>query len=103
MSNNVDDDDIFESHLLSICTALGGFEATSSKSKDPHRRTYVPGDEAMDCLRDLKRFLRLDEEAGRKATAHLLGKFKVLEKDLIPLLQSCVKSKNMKLALSTCN
>jgi hypothetical protein len=43
----------FKAHLLSVCSALGGVD----------RRTglYVPGDEVMDCLKDLKRYLK-DED-----------------------------------------
>jgi replication fork protection complex subunit Tof1/Swi1 len=70
---------------------------------------YVPGDEATgyydltsDCLRDLKRFLRLDEEEKDRTTHLLLGKWKFVETDLIPLLITSSNQKNYKLAMATC-
>lgn len=41
----------FKAHLLSVCSALGGQVGGE----------YVPGDEVVDCLKDLKRYLK-DED-----------------------------------------
>jgi hypothetical protein len=45
--------DHFKAHLLSVCSALGGVDRRTGE--------YVPGDEVMDCLKDLKRYLK-DED-----------------------------------------
>ncbi|KAJ3274817.1 Topoisomerase 1-associated factor 1 [Terramyces sp. JEL0728] len=66
---------IFQNHVLSVCNALGGYEQDA----------YVPGDEAYDCLRDLKRFIKMDENEGTKNSHFLLGKWNIMTSDLIPL------------------
>lgn len=81
----------YESHILSVCTALGGFE----------NGVYTAGDEAADCLRDLKRFLRLDDEAGEKLTLVLLGTWRFADSDLIPLLVQAAQD-SVKLAIAVC-
>jgi hypothetical protein len=86
----MEEDALYENHLLSVCNALGGYE----------QHSYHPGDEAMDCLRDLKRFLRLDEEQKHRSTHHLLGKWKFAQSDLIPLLISSSKSEDFKLGMA---
>ncbi|KAL7748297.1 Topoisomerase 1-associated factor 1 [Sorochytrium milnesiophthora] len=84
-----------ESHILSVCSALGGTEdfvdtdsAVSSSSIEGAKlqRRYVLGDECIDCLRDLKRFLRYDEVNRDKIIAKLLGRWQILQKDLLPIL-----------------
>ena len=71
-------------HLLSIVSALGGFE--DRETQDGFKRIYVPGDEAIDCLRDLKKLLRADDVTSSKFSFRQLGAWNVLQKDLIPLL-----------------
>lgn len=71
-------------HLLSIVSALGGFE--ERETEDGLKRVYVPGDEVIDCLRDLKKLLRADDATSSKVSFRHLGHWKVLQKDLIPLL-----------------
>ena len=71
-------------HLLSIVSALGGFE--ERETEDGYARVYVPGDEVVDCLRDLKKLLRADDATTAKFSFRQLGHWKVLQKDLIPLL-----------------
>lgn len=85
----MDDIVLYENHVLSVCNALGGYEGNS----------YKAGDEATDCLRDLKRFLRLDEEQKDRSTHLLLGKWKFAKTDLIPLLISSANSEKFKLAM----
>jgi replication fork protection complex subunit Tof1/Swi1 len=71
-------------HLLSIVSALGGFE--ECETEHGFQRAYVAGDEVVDCLRDLKKILRADDATFAKASFRQLGHWKVLQKDLIPLL-----------------
>jgi replication fork protection complex subunit Tof1/Swi1 len=76
-----------ENHLLSICVALGG--------RDPTTGQYVLGDEVLDCLRDLKRLLRQQQDPS--LSAHRMGapwmldrlaEWGVLAKDLLPILMT---------------
>ncbi|KAI8913530.1 timeless protein-domain-containing protein [Gorgonomyces haynaldii] len=72
----------FSNHLLAVCSAIGGFE------KDPEKgMVYKPGDEVF------------DEEMKQRHTQMLLGKWNVIDSDLIPLLLHTVED-NKKLALS---
>ncbi|KAJ3060168.1 Topoisomerase 1-associated factor 1 [Podochytrium sp. JEL0797] len=68
------DDD--RNRVLNICSALGGFEAG----------VYVPGDEATECLRDLKKILRADNETAERKVFGFFGEWNVLATDLLPLL-----------------
>ncbi|KAI9208244.1 timeless protein-domain-containing protein [Polychytrium aggregatum] len=74
------EDPLLENRVLSVCSALGGFEDTDAG------KVYRPGDEALECLRDLKRYLRRDELAKRRVVATALGRWQILKTDLIPLL-----------------
>ena len=56
----------------------------------------------VDCLRDLKRFLRMDEEAKERITHVVLGRWKVVESDLIPLLIQSVEQQEFRMAMSIC-
>jgi hypothetical protein len=62
-SEEINEADHYDNHVLRVCSALGG-------SIDG---AYFPGDEAIDCLRDLKRFLRQDEQEQDRITNRLLG------------------------------
>jgi hypothetical protein len=54
----------FKAHLLSVCSALGRVD----------RRTgiYVPGDEVLDCLKDIKRYLK--DEDGQVHFLNLIAR-----------------------------
>ncbi|KAJ2991828.1 Topoisomerase 1-associated factor 1 [Globomyces sp. JEL0801] len=88
----MNDDVSFQNHLLRVCAALGGFE----------NGRYEAGDEALDCLRDLKRFLRMDEHNDDRPAHALLGKWNVLNSDLLHLLIVAVQSTNFKMAFAVC-
>jgi replication fork protection complex subunit Tof1/Swi1 len=61
---------------------LGG----SSANEDGH---YVLGDDALACLRDLKRWLKLyDEKTNRLDVARCLAEAKLVNGDLLPILAS---------------
>ncbi|KAH9267825.1 hypothetical protein BASA84_000512 [Batrachochytrium salamandrivorans] len=82
----------------SVCAALGGYES-SDKSAEP---TYIPGDESIACLRDLKRFLRTAEQTDDRHVHSLLCKWQVLQNDLIPLLITSVQTNDLKMAVTVC-
>ncbi|KAI8832846.1 timeless protein-domain-containing protein [Chytriomyces cf. hyalinus JEL632] len=68
--------DTDRNRILNICTALGGVEDGK----------YVAGDEAMECLRDLKRLLRMDNDTPDRRVFAVMGEWNVLSRDLVPLL-----------------
>ncbi|KAF9913350.1 Topoisomerase 1-associated factor 1 [Linnemannia zychae] len=74
-----------ESLLVSTCLALGGFEDLS-ENPDDVSQVYVMGDECLECLKDIKKFIKYYEEAGDNAALTFLGKMNILEKDLIPII-----------------
>ncbi|KAG0271557.1 Topoisomerase 1-associated factor 1 [Linnemannia exigua] len=74
-----------ESLLVSTCLALGGFEDLSENIDDVSQ-VYVMGDECLECLKDIKKFIKYYEEAGDNAALTFLGKMNILEKDLIPII-----------------
>ncbi|KAI9179097.1 Topoisomerase 1-associated factor 1 [Blastocladiella emersonii ATCC 22665] len=80
------DYEALETHIFSLCSAVGGFEDTPAPDGSVVQH-YVLGDEALDCLRDLKRFLRYDEANKEKTVAALLGKFALVQANLVPILE----------------
>ncbi|KAF9921443.1 Topoisomerase 1-associated factor 1 [Linnemannia zychae] len=74
-----------ESLLVSTCLALGGFE-DRSENPDDTTQVYVMGDECLECLKDIKKFIKYYEEAGDNVALTFLGKMGILEKDLIPII-----------------
>ncbi|KAH0845375.1 Topoisomerase 1-associated factor 1 [Fonsecaea pedrosoi] len=69
-------------YVYSLVNALGG-----SSTDDDGR--YVLGDDALACLRDLKRWLKLyDEKNNRLDVARCLAEAKLVGGDLIPILAS---------------
>jgi len=63
------------SHLLSLTTSIG--------SALPNPPYYIPGDEARDCIRDIQRYIHQDKTLQIQTQ---IGKWKIFEKDLLPLL-----------------
>ncbi|KAE8350696.1 topoisomerase 1-associated factor 1 [Aspergillus coremiiformis] len=67
-------------HVYSLVTALGGFNG-----EDADR--YVLGDDALACLRDIRRWLKLyDEKYKRMDVARCLGEANLINGDLLPIL-----------------
>ncbi|KAJ5090461.1 Timeless protein [Penicillium argentinense] len=67
-------------YVYSLVTALGGFNG-----EDIDR--YVLGDDALACLRDIKRWLKLyDEKNNRMDVARCLGEANLVNGDLLPIL-----------------
>ncbi|KAJ5580081.1 uncharacterized protein N7459_006066 [Penicillium hispanicum] len=67
-------------YVYSLVTALGGFNG-----EDADR--YMLGDDALACLRDIKRWLKLyDEKNNRMDVARCLGEANLVNGDLLPIL-----------------
>ncbi|KAJ5895404.1 hypothetical protein N7495_007095 [Penicillium taxi] len=80
-------------YVYSLVTALGGFNGEDADK-------YVLGDDALACLRDIKRWLKLyDEKNNRMDVARCLGEANLVNGDLLPILTvwwtSGQKSKHM--------
>ncbi|KAJ9089939.1 Topoisomerase 1-associated factor 1 [Entomophthora muscae] len=81
-------------YIHSICTALGGFEKASeipagSFYPDPSRRQnliYTTGDECFECLKDLRKLLKQEENSLVKPVRLLLAEWNTFSEDLLPIL-----------------
>lgn len=120
-------DPLLQDHILSICTALGGLEVDESTGKE----SYALGDECLgkarvalalltlpwythllspallyfiDCLKDLKRFLREDDQIPDKPLLRTLGQWQVVQTDLLPifLLNAPCQSKEQSWLAGAC-
>ncbi|KAI9346962.1 timeless protein-domain-containing protein [Obelidium mucronatum] len=74
--------DADRNRVLNICSAIGGFEEDEASGT----RVYRAGDEAVECLRDLKKILRFDNETAERKVFGIIGEWNVLARDLLPLL-----------------
>ncbi|KAG0052952.1 Topoisomerase 1-associated factor 1 [Gryganskiella cystojenkinii] len=76
-----------ESLLVSTCSALGGFE-DRSENADDSSQVYVMGDECLECLKDIKKFIKLHGSpgVGDNPVLAFLGNMGILQKDLIPIM-----------------
>ncbi|PYI24268.1 topoisomerase 1-associated factor 1 [Aspergillus violaceofuscus CBS 115571] len=73
-------------HVYSLVTALGGFNGEDADK-------YVLGDDALACLRDIKRWLKLyDEKYNRMDVARCLGEANLVNGDLLPILSTFANS-----------
>lgn len=101
-----------EAHLLSVCQAVGGYEVkemyqttsaeSGAKSSTKMMEKYVLGDEALECLRDIKRFLRHDDRTEGKCIMRMLGKWKFLLTDLVPIVSDHSNNIRIMEAASKC-
>ncbi|CAI7660196.1 unnamed protein product [Penicillium palitans] len=67
-------------YVYGLVTALGGFNGENADQ-------YVLGDDALACLRDIKRWLKLyDEKNNRMDVARCLGEANLINGDLLPIL-----------------
>ncbi|GAA5927146.1 hypothetical protein JCM1841_006062 [Sporobolomyces salmonicolor] len=73
--------------ISSICAALGGFEEFIDDKSEIYT-AYSLGDQVVGCLKDLKRFWRMDEKDDDRTVARIFHEVGVLKKDLIPILMS---------------
>lgn len=90
---------ILEPPILAVVSALGGFEDVLVEPEEeedlaPNRRQpelqrlYKLGDECLGCLKDLKKFWRLDEDDEDRTVARILHDSQILPNDLLPILTS---------------
>ncbi|GAA5935882.1 Tof1p [Sporobolomyces koalae] len=73
--------------ISSICSALGGFEEFLDDNGQVYT-AYSLGDQVVGCLKDLKRFWRMDEKDDDRTVARIFHEVGVLKNDLLPILSS---------------
>lgn len=90
-------DPVIKAHITQLISALGGPDITDEK------RPYVLGDEALACLRDLKKWIKMhDEEMDRWDIARAISETTLVTFDLIEILTAweidCESGKNSKMS-----
>ncbi|CDS12810.1 hypothetical protein LRAMOSA04994 [Lichtheimia ramosa] len=73
-------------YILATCTALGGYEEKET-APGVIKQVYTLGDQALGCLRDLKRAIRAESNAPYKTFLPALADFNTLENDFIPIIK----------------
>ncbi|KAM0788302.1 hypothetical protein ACM66B_001445 [Microbotryomycetes sp. NB124-2] len=73
--------------IASLCSALGGVEEFRSQHGEIYT-AYSLGDQVVGCLKDLKRFWRMDEKDDDRTVARIFYDVGLLNNDLIPILLS---------------
>ncbi|KAK4058290.1 Topoisomerase 1-associated factor 1 [Microbotryomycetes sp. JL221] len=71
--------------IASLCSALGGVEEFRTEQGDIYS-AYSLGDQVVGCLKDLKRFWRMDDKDDDRTVARIFFDVGVLNNDLIPIL-----------------
>ncbi|KAI9609866.1 hypothetical protein H4Q26_006855 [Puccinia striiformis f. sp. tritici PST-130] len=74
-----DDDDEIE---------IKGQEKKSARDNYRTERVYKLGDECLGCLKDLKKFWRLDEDDENRTVARILYSSQIVPNDLLPILST---------------
>ncbi|KAG1083420.1 hypothetical protein G6F39_013372 [Rhizopus arrhizus] len=74
-----------KSYILGLCSALGAYDDLPSEDGNRH---YSVGDEALACLKDLKKAIRVDSEHREKTVLNTIAQFNVIETDIVPLMLS---------------
>ncbi|KAJ2511110.1 Topoisomerase 1-associated factor 1 [Coemansia sp. RSA 2049] len=101
--------------VLSACSSLGNLQPISVPDQKVRRirneRTlrnvggkqmeYVPSEDCLSSLKDIKRYIQMDEQGEGKLVLEWLGNWNILESDIIPIfihnakkLMAAAKSKN---------
>ena len=74
---------ILKARIALLSTAIGGPDYTANETEP----VYKLGDEALPCLKDLKRWFKLvDDDQHRLDVAMAAGEYKILTDDLVPIL-----------------
>ncbi|KAI5476063.1 hypothetical protein MNV49_000435 [Pseudohyphozyma bogoriensis] len=77
--------------ISNVCQALGGFEEFRTEDGGIEQ-AYSLGDSVIGCLKDLKRFWRMDEKDDDRTVSRIFYEVGVLKNDLIPILLSTLNT-----------
>ncbi|KAJ2887004.1 Topoisomerase 1-associated factor 1 [Coemansia asiatica] len=74
--------------VLSACSSLGNMQpvdSDDSETRAENKMHYVPSPDCLASLKDIKRYIQMDEQGEGKLVLQWLGEWQVLEKDIIPI------------------
>ncbi|KAJ1798760.1 Topoisomerase 1-associated factor 1, partial [Coemansia sp. RSA 2599] len=75
--------------VLSACSSLGNLQPDEGDASDTqqaeNKMRYVPSPDCQASLKDIKRYIQMDEQGEGKLVLQWLGEWQVLEKDIIPI------------------
>ncbi|KAJ2296394.1 hypothetical protein IWW55_005118, partial [Coemansia sp. RSA 2706] len=85
--------------VLSACSSLGNLQPVTATARGGrfgganrtvHRVSgtnmeYVPKDDCLASLKDIKRYIQMDEQGEGKWVLQWLGEWQVLERDIVPI------------------
>ncbi|KAJ2489878.1 Topoisomerase 1-associated factor 1 [Coemansia sp. RSA 2050] len=78
----------FRRIVLSACSSLGNLQLTadSVQGHAERRMEYMPSDDCLASLKDIKRYIQEDEQGEGKWVLRWLGECNTLQNDIIPIL-----------------
>ncbi|KAJ2877663.1 hypothetical protein IWW38_006521, partial [Coemansia aciculifera] len=82
--------DRFRRIVLSACSSLGNLQlATDSAQQQENaaarKMEYIPSDDCLSSLKDIKRYIQEDEQGEGKWVLRWLGECNTLQNDIIPI------------------
>lgn len=82
--------------VLSACSSLGNLQPDPSIDKTKGNATdkkmvYIPHDECLASLKDIKRYIQMDEQGKDKWVLQWLGEWNVLKTDILPIFSLYAK------------
>ncbi|KAJ2845447.1 Topoisomerase 1-associated factor 1, partial [Coemansia brasiliensis] len=89
----------YRSIVLSACSSLGNMVPVAKPVNHTKDQTmvngttmeYVPKDDCLASLKDIKRYIQMDEQGEGKWVLQWLGDWEVLKRDIIPIFTLSVK------------
>ncbi|KAJ2449008.1 Topoisomerase 1-associated factor 1 [Coemansia sp. RSA 2336] len=91
----------YRSIVLSACSSLGNLVQVAKPAgqagqadqttADNYTMEYVPKDDCLASLKDIKRYIQMDEQGEGKWVLQWLGEWEVLKSDIIPIFTLSVK------------
>ncbi|KAJ2346183.1 Topoisomerase 1-associated factor 1 [Coemansia sp. RSA 2671] len=90
----------FRRIVLSACSSLGNLQLATGSAQDPteRRMEYVPSDDCLASLKDIKRYIQEDEQGEGKWVLRWLGECNTLQNDIIPIFIHYTKQLNRQLS-----
>ncbi|KAJ1882917.1 Topoisomerase 1-associated factor 1, partial [Kickxella alabastrina] len=72
--------------VLSACSSLGNLQPNTDEFAATNAKmVYVPAKDCLASLKDIKRYIQMDEQGDGKLVLQWLGEWQVLERDIIPI------------------
>ncbi|KAI8321448.1 hypothetical protein GQ54DRAFT_261826, partial [Martensiomyces pterosporus] len=89
----------YRSIVLSACSSLGNLQrapatdsnAGISDTEASSRMEYVPSSDCLASLKDIKRYIQMDEQGDGKWVLQWLGEWEILKRDIIPIFTLSAK------------